>query len=1208
MDIITDLTSQSVSFIVILQDVCRKQPSQLKSTASQPLRLWELVGDENDWKQKCDDGLRGRLRDLLWFSNRSLSYDRNKSDSRVGMEARHRFDSFSFKIVKPLIEWMKEHFQNLPADAGTEEQVLQVQYGTIYSTPYELRNTIRNILYHSPTDRTRLSRILLYMPIQVVLALAGNKADVYNQRICQVWAPSIKQIAERPPTGSEEIFIEDILCSGDESQWTKWWMHTLPELWDRNAKETSRLSQAAHLIENEIDLRKCLDKRNNPVPFETLFHKELNEISESRRQRMKLNKERWATRKIIDPFQNIRCFESEERRKSRERREGNIKAPNKLTSNDKFSVAVAIASLAGFPGDTGRLSSLPAPGDRHTDPGDHGDPMERAQKMGLVGLAFSGGGIRSATFNLGVLQHLAERNILSNVDYMSTVSGGGYIGTWVASWIKRTGSVHKVEDRLNPNGSVEPMAEEVRPIRWLRMYSNYLTPNASIMSVDSWTLGVTWLRNTIINQLLLLLLLCSFLSIITLLFTLWKWTGEGPGTVSPMWVALGSMALLIPGCFIAGVGMKSFDREHGAKPLTNWGRHRYLSLVLVGLSILSAFVISVWIYSRVTTEIGTAAVTFPDKLMVLLPAASVGAASILLIAFLGRYYDTEESAYQFFVHLVVVLSSLIAAAVGWVLMAAVWELLFVISRSVAETQRPRVIFLLGVPLILEVFSAVVIARMAMMGRLFPDARREWWGRMGAITHRFSLIWILVCTAGLFLLDTFRDYANERTLQALLPVFGGWAGIVGYGVKLAYNSSSEKSHGASGVKEVFIRFVPYLFMIGFILGGCYLLAYITDQYGEMRWPKETPISDACVVTAGFIALTLFLSWRVGVNEFSLHYFYRNRLVRAYLGATRGRVERSKTANNFTGLDLKDDEKLHSFTTQYGYYGPYPILNTALNATSVTELDRQDRKAESFMFSPLYCGFDFSPIRSSSYNKIKGFEYGYRSTEHYGYRKGSSIGTAMAISGAAVSPNMGYHSSAATAFLLTVFNVRMGWWMGNPRMDTWQNSDPALGLAYIVKDLIGRSDIESDYVCLSDGGHFDNMGLYELIRRRCTYIILSDAEEDQGARCEGLANAIRRCRIDFGTEILIDTTNATKKKKFHVVRGEIKYPGDETPSGTLIYIKTVVTGDESPDIKEYHSQHPAFPNESTGDQFFDEAQFESYRQLGYHSASVLTESKI
>ncbi|MBE9463778.1 hypothetical protein ACFP1I_08720 [Dyadobacter subterraneus] len=96
-------------------------------------------------------------------------------------------------------------------------------------------------------------------------------------------------------------------------------------------------------------------------------------------------------------------------------------------------------------------------------------------------------------------------------------------------------------------------------------------------------------------------------------------------------------------------------------------------------------------------------------------------------------------------------------------------------------------------------------------------------------------------------------------------------------------------------------------------------------------------------------------------------------------------------------------------------------------------------------------------------------------------------------------MGYHSSAATAFLLSVFKVKLGWWIGNPRAEKWKNPEPIFGLAYLVSDPIGKSDMSSKYVSLSDGGHFDNMGLYELVRRRCSLIILSDTEEDDDALC-------------------------------------------------------------------------------------------------------------
>lgn len=241
-----------------------------------------------------------------------------------------------------------------------------------------------------------------------------------------------------------------------------------------------------------------------------------------------------------------------------------------------------------------------------------------------------------------------------------------------------------------------------------------------------------------------------------------------------------------------------------------------------------------------------------------------------------------------------------------------------------------------------------------------------------------------------------------------------------------------------------------------------------------------------------------------------------------------------------------------------------------------------------------------IRSAA-NTNSIYNYAYRPTGSFA--QGPTIGKAMTISGVAANANIGYHPSSAAAFLLSVFNVKWRYWIGNPRLNSWKKSDPDSGLAYIVKDLFGKSDIDSNYVCLSDGGHFDNMGIYELIRRRCSTIILSDAEEDSGVICEGLANAIRRCYIDFGVEIIIDTDAITSKddktgfSKGHTAQGWIRYP--DGTEGTLIYIKTVLTGDEPVDIREYAKKNSSFPRRLTGDQFFDEAQFESYRKLGYHS---------
>ena len=109
----------------------------------------------------------------------------------------------------------------------------------------------------------------------------------------------------------------------------------------------------------------------------------------------------------------------------------------------------------------------------------------------LTGLAFSGGGIRSATFNLGITQALAELRLLRQFDYLSCVSGGGYIGGWLSAFIhlKSNGRVEDAEPLLQSGGTENPA------IRFLRSYSNYLTPKASFISADTLTAVATYLRN-----------------------------------------------------------------------------------------------------------------------------------------------------------------------------------------------------------------------------------------------------------------------------------------------------------------------------------------------------------------------------------------------------------------------------------------------------------------------------------------------------------------------------------------------------------------------------------------------------------------------------------------------------------------------------------------------------------------------------------------
>jgi hypothetical protein len=166
--------------------------------------------------------------------------------------------------------------------------------------------------------------------------------------------------------------------------------------------------------------------------------------------------------------------------------------------------------------------------------------------------------------------------------------------------------------------------------------------------------------------------------------------------------------------------------------------------------------------------------------------------------------------------------------------------------------------------------------------------------------------------------------------------------------------------------------------------------------------------------------------------------------------------------------------------------------------------------------------------------------------------------------------------------------------------------------LLAELFGQTDDEARYVYLSDGGHFENLGVYELVKRRCKFIIACDAGADGSYALGDLGNAIRKCREDMGIEITLSTPNLTPNKttnltKWHCAIGEIRYdqvdPGAKP--GTFVYLKSSLTGDETTDVLNYHREHADFPHQSTEDQWFTESQFEAYRRLGQHVVEWLLE---
>jgi hypothetical protein len=873
----------------------------------------------------------------------------------------------------------------------------------------------------------------------------------------------------------------------------------------------------------------------------------------------------------------------------------------------------------------------------------HATAHQRAFQSNLLGVAFSGGGIRSATFNLGVLQGLATKGWLPRIDYLSTVSGGGYIGAWLAAWIKRRGSVTSVQESLCDHSlprlrgspttppvtaraanTADPAAEHVRPIRLLREYSNYLTPQVGAFSADTWTMISTWVRNTALNLLVLTLFLMAALiaprlvGVVYLLANAW-------------WCYLAAAACLSVTSWWIGKNMRTFADDTGT-------RRGDTGLVIV-LSIVAPTMVAGLFASQ---ALWFARYDGRGPLEVFVAAWALFS-SCLLITAVSSHSHRRRQLTRLLVPTDAPASTvwcLAGGAAGGALVTAVYQL--AAPFLLLETRRGIWLDLaFGPAVMLIIFGVVISLYLGLEGRYLQDERREWWSRLGAWLGLVAATWAAIAT-----ISYFAPYGVAvATIQASTLTLG-WGAVTGLG---AWLGSSGKSNGINLrfdrniLTSTLIKASPFLFVLGFLVliavathavmiyaprwiyarEGYTVLAplpFSAQRYVDTYWAFMDPSSIwPWILFAVLLILALLIAWRVDVNEFSMHHFYKNRLVRAYLGASRSRLHRRPNA--FTGLDMEDDIPLKRFVNddpssvadnrsdcRASYCGPFPLINTTLNMTAGDDLAYQERKAQSFVFTPLFCGYDFA-AKQTLLSRNLSAQFGFRPTTQFadgadGLRRKAlpvGIGTAVAISGAAANPNAGYHTSPAVAFLLTIFNARLGWWIGNPRFDRWRSTSPTTGLFYLLSELFGFSGVDREYVNLSDGGHFDNMGLYELIRRRCRFIVVCDAEQDDRYSFNGLANAIRRCRVDFGVVIDLSTDLIAQRKNgsstCHTAVGTISYP-DQTEPGCIVYVKASVTGDEPIDVMEYRKRHEEFPHQTTGDQFFDESQFESYRALGQH----------
>lgn len=365
---------------------------------------------------------------------------------------------------------------------------------------------------------------------------------------------------------------------------------------------------------------------------------------------------------------------------------------------------------------------------------------------------------------------------------------------------------------------------------------------------------------------------------------------------------------------------------------------------------------------------------------------------------------------------------------------------------------------------------------------------------------------------------------------------------------------------------------------FMLLFCFAILYAVHH----NRPHALPIAGGC------LALLVVLAVVSDINRISMFYFYRDRLSEAFV-FVRDDLERDPIRGN-DGLKL-------SAVASHLAGGPYHLINATVNLPGSETLDLRGRRADFFLLSPFYCG-----SRVTGYVRTRDFE-----TDRL------NLASAMAVSGAATNPQYGSRTNPALAFLLALLNVRLGVWTHNPRYpyrpSRWLRQAMKFWPWYFLKELLSLADQRSRFVGLSDGGHIENLGAYELLRRRCRLIVASDAGADPSCVFEDLGNLLRKARIDLGVRIDVDPRSLAPRgwrglSGAHAVRGTIRYatPDAAGQEGVLIYVKSALVEGDVPDLHEYRRGHPSFPHEATSDQFFDEAQFESYRELGYQSGKA------
>jgi hypothetical protein len=845
-------------------------------------------------------------------------------------------------------------------------------------------------------------------------------------------------------------------------------------------------------------------------------------------------------------------------------------------------------------------------------------------------LCFSGGGIRSATFGLGVLQGLASfskktgggrPSLLGEFDFLSTVAGGGYVGAWFSSWASRLSAQdRKVSHRSErtkyqdgparviqalsrlPDNGFEPEPPEVHH---LRAFSSYLAPRTGVFSADSWTLAAIVLRNMMLNWLVLVPLFGAILLIPVLGWRL-LW-------LRPMIVPSETLWFLVAAAFsfiAVAVAYMGYDLPNGGN--AERSPESFVQICLLPLAISAAQLNIFWAWLPNGSplaqwwdlvSLGKLGLHWWHFALFGAVSNGVGMVAGILAARFKLHKRLGKAAFW---------ATAAAATTGFIGGVTAYAITLLVPISpIGHILHPRMYAIFGFPVVMGIFWLGQTLLVGLGSYVTDDEDREWWARAGGFIIALGLGWAVFGLVVLYSVQAL-DWTDARITAALSggTMLSGW--IVSRRGPSPDTESSRNSDASSKVlssnwfkEHASELLLPvFVLLLTTVIGAADLRLVDMINYAPNLVPSFWPsplrplgnvTAHALWVIAGELGLSLLASYFIDINKFSLHGVYRMRLIRAYLGASNA----SRRPNPFTGFDQADNIPMCDLSI----HKPLHVVNMTLNLVHGNKLAWQQRKAESFTSTRLHTGSCRLGYRSSA-------KYGGSHT-NMGRKTPLSLGNAITISGAAASPNMGYHSSPILTLVMTLFNARLGCWLGNPKSSSkvWQRSGPKWGIRAFLDEALGLTNDTSDWLYLSDGGHFENLGLYEMVLRRCHLIVVCDADADPHYSYEDLANAVRKIRVDLGVSIefsnpsLPMSTTGEPSAAFpghHCAIARIRYSAvdKEAEDGILLYIKTSLNGNEPADIKHFAVNNKTFPQQSTTDQFFDEAQFESYRGLGVH----------